>query len=181
MKRYTIFIYLFFLCRFAQGQESAKSVVYTIDSLKIDSFYLVERIFSTTGTRPDTLVKYTLFRDTTEFRKYINLQKRVAKNRKTDFQFLKLEFDSLDSRAGRLEDLGSSKFGFQFGNKSNKSVEQPPEEAPGFWVIYPVKGKASAVYVTKLEQIEYDAIILNPNGTTMQFKKPVKPGSKKKK
>ena len=167
-----LFILLFFpVC--LSAQESAKSVQYSVDSIRIDSFYLIEKTISTGTARPDTAIRYTLFSDTTAFRKYINLQKRVAKGRKNEWQHIKLEWDSLDARVGRLEDLAAEKFAFTFGN-SNRAAPAPETPQAGFWVMYPVRGNARTEYVTSIEQIKSDAIVLRQNGTTFEYKKPKK-------
>lgn len=160
---------------FAQNADS--KVRYSIDLVRTDSFFLSEQTIRKGKDRPDTLVRYTLFRDTSEFRAYIVEQVQAGENARLQMEYFKTEFDSLDGRVKRLAKLGKDVFGLALKPDKRDVVQINELEVmpPGFWVIYPYRGRASAEYITDLTQIKKDALILNQNGTTFEFKPPKKP------
>ena len=169
-------IFLFLLLPFIlPAQESAKSVTYRIESISPDSFYLRINTVYLNDFRPDTSVSYELFRDTSELKRYVQKLKRQVKQKKNEWQFARLEHDSLSARADRLESLCESTFGITIGAK--RAEIAPPDTAEpttGFWVIYPGKGKVNAEYFADLTKIKKKCLILNQNGTAMEFSPPKK-------
>jgi hypothetical protein len=169
-------ILILFVCCAAYGQQD-KKVQYQIDLIGQDSFYLQERTISRDKQRPDTLSTYTLFRDTTTFINYIEQRSQDADNARIQAEYFKAAQDSLSERVKRLEKLAKDVFGINI--KSNKretviSVALDSAAPPGFWVVYPINGKAKAEYLKDIKQITARAIILNNNGTTFEFKPPKK-------
>lgn len=165
------------VCLFAQTK-----IDYSVDLIRTDSFYLKEKVISKDKTRPDTLSSYTLFRDTAAFVQYIAGRTQDADNARIQAEYFKAAQDSLSERVKRLEKLAKDVFGIK-SNKREPVIAEiiEVETAPkGFWVIYPYRGRASAEYITDLAQIKKDALILNGNGTTFEFKPPKKIPVKKK-
>lgn len=174
--RYILFIFLFFSIR-AAGQPDKQKIQYTLDLVSADSFYLIERAFGIGQQRPDTASRHTLFRDTLSFKIYVERLEREAARKEREYLAAKSEFDSLDSRAKRLGKIAKDELGITGFKPGKKSAPVPDisgqiEVPSGFWVVYPVRGRANAEYIDNIELIRRDAVILNQNGTSMTVKKP---------
>lgn len=83
-------------------QEAAKTVVYRLDTIQADSFYLLEKSYVPAGGRRDTLNNYILFRDTVDFRLFYENLLQQSQGLTTKIDFLTAERDSLRARALRL-------------------------------------------------------------------------------
>ena len=168
------------------AQDAGKKIRYDIDLIQPDSFFLSEQVIQKGNGRPDTLIKYTLFRDTAAFVSYLTDQAQMAENARLQMEYFKTEFDSIDGRVKRLGQLAKKVFGIKLKPDKRdllvdtRAIELPSvTDLPGFWVIYPPTAKAE--YITDLAQIKEDAIILNQNGASMLFEIPkVKKATKKK-
>lgn len=167
---------LIFFPAIVSGQITDKSAAYKIDLLKSDSFYLVE-LYRATGNdkaRSDTLLIYTLFSDTSEFRRHIDDMDRYARRLERQYLPVKMQYDSVCSRTSRLKILAFDTFGMNIsGNIENREISAQAAQQSGFWVLYPPD--AHAEYIFNLDEIRGDALILNPNGTSMLFASPKKP------
>lgn len=152
------------------AQESAKTVQYRIDILKADSFYLVEQAISGMKDRPDTTRIYNLFADTAEFRTYIEGRVREVNRVKRELDRLQLEFDSLDSRLTSIKALALDTFTMNVvSNVGNRAALAPTVSEPaGFWVFY--SRPTGVEFVSGVEKIKRNAVVLNKNGTTFEFK-----------
>lgn len=171
----TILLFVFSQSLFAQQFNYVET--YSIDSVTVDSFYLrTETITATTTGRPDTLVTYQLFTDTTDFILFVGNKLEEISSLDTRFGYLKRERDTLSARYDRLVALGGS------AESPFRMFKKPPEEQvinEGFWVIYPPSSQAE--YIFNVEEIRTDCIILNRNGTSMLFEVPKKKKSSHKK
>lgn len=158
---------------FLFGQTIDKPVIYKIDRLKSDSFYLAEFYYGsdTNKTRQDTLLVYTLFVDTSDFRAYINDLSRDARRLERQYLPAKIQYDSISNRVDRLKHLALESFGMSVaGGVSSRSMPAPIIPQPGFWVLYPPDSRAE--YIFSIDKIRGDALILNHNGTSMLFEVP---------
>lgn len=133
------------LSLFASAQpESGKIVVYKLDTIAPDSFYLLEKSFVPSGGRRDTLVNYILFRDTASFGAFYRNLAQQADGLTKKIDFLTVERDSVKARAQRLGALKTAlgNFTVSSGNKARQSekvdvpmkieatapVKQPPDK-----------------------------------------------------
>lgn len=154
---------------FALAQNGSNKVRYDIEVVSQDSFFLSEKNITGAKVRPDTLIVYTLFRDTAEFIAYVKEKIDEAETARLQAEYFKAEYDSLFDRVKRLRQLAKKVLGVSDSNKNNRSFEVEPAK-PGFWVIYPPT--AQAEYIHDISEIKQDAIILNQNGASMLFELP---------
>jgi hypothetical protein len=102
MKKYN-FLFLLLLPLLSLSQsESVKTVVFRLDTIQADSFYLLVKSFVPAGGRRDTLNDYILFRDTVSFRLYYENLAQQASGLTKKIDFLTAERDSIRARANRL-------------------------------------------------------------------------------
>lgn len=173
----TIFILLFVFSGLLLQAQAGHGVSYHIDYIQPDSFYLIESIKKASGDRPD--ISYTLFRDTAEYRQYVQGLKRDQRRLELQYVPMKETADSLKNRVQRLSSLGVSKLGMDLlGNRPANSQAPPEAISRGFWVIYPPN--TTAEYIQDESQIVKSAIILNDDGTTREVIKPARSSKKVK-
>ena len=176
--RYILLFLAALSCGILIGQNAGNLVTYRVDKVADDSIYLIERTV-TTGQRPDTIIRNTLFNDTIALKRHVLRARQIAKDKKAKFQAIKLEYDSLDARAKRLELEVESKLGVTIAGKSRISIVPPPTQRsmglpPGVWVLYPVRGKANAEFLPDTTGITKQALVLYPDGTVKQIAPPKK-------
>lgn len=169
-----LFAFLLFAGQLA-AQTDTTVVVFSLDTIRIDSFFLVHRDshFSASTLRPAIHQTSTFFADTAAFSAYIAavgteynalIAQAQALNR------AKLEWNY---RYERLKCLRDSVFyGASCSGVGARMVAAPPPEEQlfGFWVAYP--STAEVQYVYMIEDIKNDAVLLYPNGISATFKKP---------
>jgi hypothetical protein len=165
-------------CGILIGQNAGNLVTYRVDKIADDSIYLIERTI-TGGVRPDTIIRNSLFNDTIALKRHVLRARQIAKDKKAKFQAIKLEYDSLDARAKRLELAVESELGVTIAGRSRTTIAPPPTQRtpglpPGVWVLYPVKGKANAEFLSDTTGIKKLALVLNPDGTVRQIDPPKK-------
>ena len=101
------------------AQEAIKTVYYRLDTIRADSFYLLETSLIPTEGRNDTLNNYIFFRDTVDFRLYYENIDQAATGLTAKIAFLTAERDSLRARATRLGDFQDDLNTFA-GNPANR-------------------------------------------------------------
>lgn len=109
MKNLLVAFFLIAACmQIAAQSESSKTVVFRLDTIQADSFYLLETSYIPSGGRRDTLNNHILFRDTVDFRLYYENMLQQADGLTDKIEFLTLERDSIRARAHRLADYQTS-------------------------------------------------------------------------
>jgi hypothetical protein len=176
------------------GQLSAQSdttvVVFSLDTIRIDSFFLVHRDshFSASALRPDIHQTSSFFSDTAAFSAYIasvSTEYNALISQAAALNRAKLEWNY---RFERLKCLRDSVFyGLSCSGVGARMVAAPPigfystrdtidtnvfkleiyPEKPGFWAIYSQEAKFK--YVTTIEEIGTDALLLYPNGAEGRY------------
>lgn len=168
-----IIIALYLLPAVSFSQQAGKSVTYSIDSIRIDSFYLVERTEVKGDKRPAVITTNTFFRDTTALRLYVEGQQALAAQALSQAAYYKAEADSIDSRVKRIDALRKKVFKIK---DAKREVTQPGdtlEAKAGFWVVYAVKG-TRIEYVESIDQVQETATALKGDGTILEIKRPKK-------
>lgn len=174
-------IFFLLLCNLAHAQYSASYETYSIDSIGIDSFYLRTVSINTRNNldRNDTIVQYTLFRDTSDFIAFVAGKYDEYQSFGPRFSYLKEERDTLEARYNRLVAIGG------IAESPFRAIQLPPElqkNKPvvqvqiGAWVIYPTSSKAEYLHEKDIEKLNCTCIVLYSDGTTQKRKK--KPAKK---
>ena len=105
MKQIFLILALSF-CGMLSGQSEAdKTVIFTSDTPEKDSFYVKQTTFVPANGRIDTLKDYTFFRDTNTLKNYRDNVHQQVDGLLQRIMFLRLEYDSLRSRALELDTL----------------------------------------------------------------------------
>lgn len=122
---------LFLLPSLCFGQsESSKIVVYRLDTIASDSFYLLEKSFVPSGGRRDTLANYILFRDTASFGAFYRNLAQQADGLTKKIDFLTAERDSVRARANRLAVLSTALSNFLSSAQNRSAAPAQKIEAP---------------------------------------------------
>lgn len=128
--RQLFLIFALSFCGTLSGQsEAEKTVVFTSDTPEKDSFYVKQTTFVPANGRIDTLKDYTFFRDTNTLKNYRDNVHQQLEGLRQRIMFLKLEYDSLRSRALELDTLVEDIINFVRSETTSlfyESIEQPP-------------------------------------------------------
>jgi hypothetical protein len=129
-----LFVFLLLLSGLeAWPQTDTVITRYSIDTIRVDSFYLVrvDSVFATGFPRPSVSISSTLFRDTFELRQFILSQRQMFYQ--LDAQRLEIAkaYNRASYLVARLECLIDSVFhGAACSGAGARSVKLPPDEAP---------------------------------------------------
>lgn len=170
---------------FCQAQDTT-TVAFVLDTLRSDSFFLqVSTTFKPQGqARGNTLTEDVFFSDTLSFNLYISAwAQKLADLEKQKNQFA-LTYNAVSDQVTYLTGLRDSIFRGE--SPGLRGLRPPPPEfaetalskasesqSGPTWVVF----AATPNQVIKLEPgvvLESDAVILNPDGSVVHFKKPKK-------
>jgi hypothetical protein len=184
MKKITTFLFLFY--SFCLSAQDTRTIEFALDTLRIDSFFLIETTTfqAANAQRPVVTETPVYFSDTTAFNNYIEAkgQRLVDLERQKDQ--IGVEWQEVAEQVLAMENLRDSVFrgetGFGFLRQS-----QP---APGFfnlstfskpnatsWLIY--ESPKGAKYGTFFEPFnpdlpaKFDGYVLKPDGTFERIRK----------
>lgn len=179
MKQKTFLLLLLFAPLILSAQSSA----YAIQVFGPDSIFLTEtKITPTNGGRPNVTITNTRLYTVADFTAIKDRKRAQLRRLDIQIQELSKQRDQMAEELAQLEQIGQRQL-----NESQTSdpVTSPPiysDNIPGnfdasalfpatsgFWIVYPTKG-TKVQFVQSLEEIRGKALILNPNGTTMEIK-----------
>jgi len=157
MKKNFYLFLLAFLPKMASAQLDTAIIVfeldtptvrYYLDTIRIDSFFLLEQTsIPGGGPRPAVIYTPTFFTDTTAFNQYIDAIRDQVAQLGVQFTALKLQREVFGYRIARLEYLRDSIFRGVTGVPEVRSVAQPPTSplrAPTDELKKPQKGTTTA-------------------------------------
>lgn len=130
--RQLFLIFALSFCWTLNGQtisESDKTVIYTPDTPEKDSFYVLQTTYIEAHGRIDTVKDYSFFRDTNSLKNYRDNVHQQVDGLLQRIMFLRLEYDSLRSRALELDTLVQDIINFVRSETTSlfyESIEQPP-------------------------------------------------------
>lgn len=180
-----LFLLAFLAAQVGQAQDTT-TVSFSLDTLRSDSFFLqITNTLKPQGEKRNrTFTEEVFFSDTLAFNGYIDALKQRLSDLSAQKAQIGLEYDAVNQQVTDIEGLRDSVFrGLSPAPKSalapppgaeaafSRSVEQ--EAGSTVWVVY----GATPEQVVKMESglsLEESAVILKPNGTIVQFKKPKK-------
>lgn len=187
MKHLTKFLFLFLA--FNAGAQDITDVVFDLDTLSIDSFFLVEsKTFTADGSaRSETHETPVFFSDTMAFNLYIDARKQRLADLLKQRNQIATEYIEVDAQITDLETLRDSVFrGVTFGGFI-RQLQPEPALSSTFsvstatsWLIYEdPRGKAFGTWFVPYKPdvpIKNDGYLLKSDGTFERVRKNQKKG-----
>ena len=123
---------------FCQSEQD-KTVVFAVDTAATDSFFVLQTTFVPGIGKIDTLKEYKFFRDTQSLKNYRDNLKFQVDALLERIKFLRIEYDSLNSRLLELDTIVAEVINFVGGDLSNhgKFVEHEIPVIANFDFICP--------------------------------------------
>lgn len=109
--------------------EQDKTVFFAADTVEIDSFYILQTTFVPNAGRIDTFKQFEFFRDTQSLKNYRDNLRQHVDALLQRIMFLRVEYDSLNSRLLELDTLVSQIIQF-VGGEIRPFVKVTEHEIP---------------------------------------------------